>query len=253
LDASRSPYLKKERLSTVGSPNPYSIPSSIRSCSRCSCANPNGSNDIRKDGTQVYSIWDEKERGLKLRNNSDTDAGLSVGTKGSNLAVCSCSGKCNPSCKYASSKGTLLSSLRSETYRNGGDEVLEDESHLHGNIDRTHVYEQTVNTKVRPVRGITPVPVCNTDVSVEQGKSPSNAKNLESAGSVLRYALHLRFMCRRERTTGTKGEQMSESCKVPLSRQSRGSDLKGERRFYIYGDLRVVFPQRQSDADEGKV
>ena len=30
-------------------------------------------------------------------------------------------------------------------------------------------------------------------------------------------------------------------------------DLNGERRFYLYNDLRVVFPQRHSDADEGTV
>ncbi|KAK9104070.1 hypothetical protein Scep_020914 [Stephania cephalantha] len=29
-------------------------------------------------------------------------------------------------------------------------------------------------------------------------------------------------------------------------------DTDGERRFYLYNDLRIVFPQRHSDADEGK-
>ena len=29
--------------------------------------------------------------------------------------------------------------------------------------------------------------------------------------------------------------------------------MNGERRFYLYNDLRVVFPQRHSDTDEGKV
>ncbi|KAL3653882.1 hypothetical protein CASFOL_003563 [Castilleja foliolosa] len=54
-----------------------------------------------------------------------------------------------------------------------------------------------------------------------------------TAAGALRYALHLRFIC-------------------PLSKKSR-IDVEEQRRFYLYDDLKVVFPQRHSDADEGKL
>lgn len=60
-------------------------------------------------------------------------------------------------------------------------------------------------------------------------------KNMAGAGA-LRYALHLRFLC----PFPKKG-----------SRSVNGKEV--DRRFYLYNDLRVVFPQRHSDADEGKV
>ncbi|KAL0344172.1 UNVERIFIED_CONTAM: hypothetical protein Sangu_1304600 [Sesamum angustifolium] len=56
----------------------------------------------------------------------------------------------------------------------------------------------------------------------------------------LRYALHLRFLC-----PFPKKRSMSAS-------RSR-TDSEGKRRFFLYDDLRVVFPQRHSDADEGKL
>ncbi|KAI3463584.1 hypothetical protein Pfo_020247 [Paulownia fortunei] len=74
-------------------------------------------------------------------------------------------------------------------------------------------------------------------------------KNTTGSG-VLRYALHLRFVCpqRKYSKTGLK-------CKSgPSSLPSRNSmDSEGERRFYLYNDIRVVFPQRHSDSDEGKL
>ncbi|KAK4781421.1 hypothetical protein SAY86_015523 [Trapa natans] len=59
--------------------------------------------------------------------------------------------------------------------------------------------------------------------------------NIAGVGA-LRYALHLRFLC-------------------PFPKKgSKFKDSKGVgRRFYLYNDLRVVFPQRHSDADEGKL
>lgn len=62
-------------------------------------------------------------------------------------------------------------------------------------------------------------------------------ENLSCSGA-LRYALHLRFIC------------------PPLKKYSpRGNsgENERERRFYLYNDLRVVFPQRHTDSDEGKV
>ena len=83
------------------------------------------------------------------------------------------------------------------------------------------------------------------------GKSSSTqggTKGTEGGGSVLRYALHLRFMCPPLRY---QGKEKSVSSTPPCG--VKGAEIEDERRFYIYGDLRVVFPQRHSDADEGKV
>ena len=72
-----------------------------------------------------------------------------------------------------------------------------------------------------------------------------------SGSGVLRYALHLRFMC----PFPKKYSRTFQKCKFdPLSEPAPNNKTsEGERRFYLYSDMRVVFPQRHSDADEGKV
>jgi hypothetical protein len=73
----------------------------------------------------------------------------------------------------------------------------------------------------------------------------------EGTGGVLKYALHLRFMCPPLKLHGKDRGSSTQFSSTPPN------GLKvvevEERRFYIYGDLRVVFPQRHSDADEGKL
>ncbi|XP_068656674.1 uncharacterized protein [Aristolochia californica] len=85
--------------------------------------------------------------------------------------------------------------------------------------------------------------------SVHSSTSKIN-ENTNGAG-VLRYALHLRFLC----PYSKKGLRSLHRCKSdPLSEPLGNSlDVESERRFYLYNDLRVVFPQRHSDADEGKL
>ncbi|KAL0377255.1 UNVERIFIED_CONTAM: hypothetical protein Sradi_3031000 [Sesamum radiatum] len=39
----------------------------------------------------------------------------------------------------------------------------------------------------------------------------------------------------------------------PVASERSRTDSEGKRRFFLYDDLRVVFPQRHSDADEGKL
>ncbi|XP_028780234.1 uncharacterized protein LOC114736549 [Neltuma alba] len=74
-------------------------------------------------------------------------------------------------------------------------------------------------------------------------------ENSSSAGP-LRYALHLRFICPfPKKTTGTS-LQKSRANSLP---EKTALCVEGDRRFYLYNDLRVVFPQRHSDADEGKL
>ncbi|CAL5204493.1 unnamed protein product [Lathyrus oleraceus] len=68
---------------------------------------------------------------------------------------------------------------------------------------------------------------------------------------VLLYALHLRFMCtlpkKRTRSVPTrKSDPVSSEARKPV-------DNEDERSFYLYDDMRVVFPQRHSDSDEGKL
>lgn len=60
-----------------------------------------------------------------------------------------------------------------------------------------------------------------------------------SKSGVLRYALHLKFLCPLRKKASKVGQKKSLD--------------DGERRFYLYNDLRVVFPQRHTDSDEGKV
>lgn len=80
--------------------------------------------------------------------------------------------------------------------------------------------------------------------------SPKANESSNNTGA-LRYALHLRFLCPHLK----KSSRTIQRCKSdPSSVPENNSKILGmERRFYLYNDMRVVFPQRHSDADEGKV
>lgn len=81
--------------------------------------------------------------------------------------------------------------------------------------------------------------------------SPLKVNENTTGSGVLRYALHLRFLCLHPK----KPSKTVQRCKSdPLSSPQKDiMDVERERRLYLYNDLRVVFPQRHSDADEGKV
>ncbi|KAL1347197.1 hypothetical protein HN51_020689 [Arachis hypogaea] len=69
---------------------------------------------------------------------------------------------------------------------------------------------------------------------------------------ILLYALHLRFLC----PFLKKRSRSIHKCKSDsLSAEVRNivDSEYTERRFYLYDDMRVVFPQRHSDSDEGKL
>ncbi|CAI9763111.1 unnamed protein product [Fraxinus pennsylvanica] len=85
-----------------------------------------------------------------------------------------------------------------------------------------------------------------TDRKHEHSCSKVN-RNATAVGA-LRYALHLRFVCPFPKKS-SRSVQRSD----PLSAKESRIDNVGERRFYLYNDLKVVFPQRHSDADEGKL
>ncbi|CAL9223989.1 unnamed protein product [Arabidopsis halleri] len=90
--------------------------------------------------------------------------------------------------------------------------------------------------------------------SVDESHSPNECRNKNcretyretgqrcSKSGVLRYALHLKFICPLRKKASKLGQKKS----------SDAADDK-ERRFYLYNDLRVVFPQRHTDSDEGKL
>ncbi|XP_047310220.1 uncharacterized protein LOC124913838 [Impatiens glandulifera] len=63
--------------------------------------------------------------------------------------------------------------------------------------------------------------------------------------TVLRYALHLRFLC----LNSKKCSRAMMKCKAGTGKVGNEVD----RRFYMYNDMRVAFPQRHSDADGGKL
>ncbi|CAN6472212.1 unnamed protein product [Victoria cruziana] len=104
-------------------------------------------------------------------------------------------------------------------------------------------YEKTQNEE------FSPMDICEGPEKKHVDTSPKLKVGSVSSG-VLRYALHLRFLCPPKKSGRSMQRCKSDPFSVP-----HGSDLRGEveRRFYLYGDLRVVFPQRHADSDEGKV
>ncbi|XP_073000089.1 uncharacterized protein [Typha latifolia] len=79
----------------------------------------------------------------------------------------------------------------------------------------------------------------------------SLSNNNAACGGVLRYALHLRFLSPSSR----KSSKSMQRCLSDMSSGpcSNNMETEGKQRYYLYDDLRVVFPQRHSDADEGKL
>lgn len=94
-----------------------------------------------------------------------------------------------------------------------------------------------------------PIRKCHEGDKKSVFSSPKINENTNGAG-VMRYALHLRFLC-----SSRKKNSRVTRCKASPSSYSKinNLDFEDERRFYLYNDLRVVFPQRHSDADEGKL
>ncbi|KAJ4773221.1 meiosis chromosome segregation family protein [Rhynchospora pubera] len=84
-------------------------------------------------------------------------------------------------------------------------------------------------------------------------KKPAKANEGSTPGSngALRYALHLRFLSPAiKKKNASRSVQRSRSdCSSVVVAQ----DMEEDRRYYLYNDLRVVFPQRHSDSDEGKL
>ncbi|KAK9066365.1 hypothetical protein SSX86_013687 [Deinandra increscens subsp. villosa] len=87
--------------------------------------------------------------------------------------------------------------------------------------------------------------------SASSVQSSPKANESSNNTGVLRYALHLRFLCPfLKKSSRTVQRCKSDPSSVP---EKNSKNLGVERRFYLYNDMRVVFPQRHSDADEGKL
>ncbi|EEC67643.1 hypothetical protein OsI_35048 [Oryza sativa Indica Group] len=78
-----------------------------------------------------------------------------------------------------------------------------------------------------------------------------SSKINDPAGGALRYALHLRFLS----PFAKKPSRSMQRSKSDVSSEpyNHSSGPEEHRRFYLYNDVRVVFPQRHSDADEGEL
>ncbi|KAJ6761003.1 hypothetical protein OIU79_025777 [Salix purpurea] len=75
-------------------------------------------------------------------------------------------------------------------------------------------------------------------------------ENTTGAGA-LRYALQLQFLCPLPKKSSRSFQRsISDASSVPAANKM---DIDSERRFYLYSNMRVVFPQRHSDSDEGKL
>lgn len=81
--------------------------------------------------------------------------------------------------------------------------------------------------------------------------SPRKINDNATTASVLRYALHLRFLCLLPKKCSRSVQKCKSNSLSELA--TTNMDIQGERRFYLYNNLRVVFPQRHTDADEGEV
>lgn len=84
---------------------------------------------------------------------------------------------------------------------------------------------------------------CKMPTKAKEGLTPGN-------NGALRYALHLRFLSpaiKRKGASRSVQRSRSDCSSAVISQEME------ERRYYLYNDFRVVFPQRHSDSDEGKV
>lgn len=111
-----------------------------------------------------------------------------------------------------------------------------------GTSSDTDIYQRTAG------KGFHWLDQCNV-LDQKSAHVCSKVNGNPSSVGALRYALHLRFLC----PSPKKCSRSVEKNKSNFLSQLRSNIDSEERKIYLYNDLRVVFPQRHSDADEGKV
>ncbi|XP_057853558.2 uncharacterized protein LOC131063685 [Cryptomeria japonica] len=97
-----------------------------------------------------------------------------------------------------------------------------------------------------------PMDICDKSGKKSVHNSAKVNENM-SGGGVLRYALHLFFLCPSLKKGLNAPLKCNSDSLLPSAISDNSMQVEDERRFYLYNDLRVVFPQRHSDADEGKL
>ncbi|KAH8492792.1 hypothetical protein H0E87_022146 [Populus deltoides] len=104
--------------------------------------------------------------------------------------------------------------------------------------------------KITDVEGCSPPNTSHLCTS-KSVNSPSKVNENTTRAGVLRYALQLQFMCPLPKKSSRSLQRCkSDPSSVPAANKM---DIGSDRRFYLYSNMRVVFPQRHSDSDEGKV
>ncbi|XP_061953357.1 uncharacterized protein LOC133675852 isoform X2 [Populus nigra] len=85
----------------------------------------------------------------------------------------------------------------------------------------------------------------------ESVHGPSKVNENTTGAGALRYALQLQFMSPLPKKSSRSFQRStSDPSSVPAANKM---DIVSEQRFYLYSNMRVVFPQRHSDSDEGKL
>ncbi|XP_076925834.1 uncharacterized protein LOC143588804 [Bidens hawaiensis] len=88
------------------------------------------------------------------------------------------------------------------------------------------------------------------DTSSKYKSVYSKANGNTAIAGALRYALHLRFLCPHRKCSRLVQKLDAD----PFSQPERNNTNNNEdRKFFLCSDLKVAFPQRHSDADEGKL
>ncbi|KAJ6889003.1 hypothetical protein NC652_029946 [Populus alba x Populus x berolinensis] len=104
--------------------------------------------------------------------------------------------------------------------------------------------------KITGLEGCSPPNTSHLCIS-KSVNSPSKVNENTTGAGVLRYALQLQFMCPLPKKSSRSLQRCkSDPSSVPAANKM---DIESDRRFYLYSNMRVVFPQRHSDSDEGKV
>jgi len=134
------------------------------------------------------------------------------------------------------------------------DNILEKNDVINATVDKRILNGDLTPSQNRGVQkeDYSSIDICNNS-GKKAGLNSAKVNENASGGGVFRYLLHLRFLCpalKRGSNTSLKCKSDSAS---PSPMLNNSMQVEEERRFYLYNDLRVVFPQRHSDADEGKL
>ncbi|KAL2623971.1 hypothetical protein R1flu_008216 [Riccia fluitans] len=245
-----APCVRKKDISSAAGGTDTSEPSrALRSGPRCSFSSFNGGNTGPKDRSGVYSspAWEDNDivSGSKSKTNTQRFGVAKCSPVDSYLDSCSEVLGSDAYCGLLGTNLTEFSSLRGEQVQFPREDLKpQNEKALEGKTQGTDSTAEQSLSKVEPLSR------CSRDI----GK-PGSLKNVEGGGNSLRYALHLRFMCplKKDKCGGIPPAENPGSPRVVSLGTNQGPAVKDERRFYIYEDLRVIFPQRQADSDEGKL